>query len=148
MWPGRRKSDGFAPSRAHARAVIERSAAEMPVVVSAESIDTVNAVWWLSVFAATICGRSRRSQNARLIGMQMRPLAYVAMKFTFAVVANSAAQMQSPSFSRSSSSVTTMISPRRSAARQSSTVSNFIFSSSASGGPPPRPSPPDPPRAS
>ena len=75
MWPGRRKSDGFAPSRAQASAVIERSAAEMPVVVSAASIDTVNAVWWLSVFAATICGRSRRSQYARLIGMQMRPLA-------------------------------------------------------------------------
>ena len=75
MWPGRRKSDGFAPSRTHARAVIERSAAEMPVVVSTESMETVNAVWWLSVFADTICGKSSRSQNARLIGMQMRPLA-------------------------------------------------------------------------
>ena len=31
--------------------------------------------------------------------MQMRPLPWVAMKLTFSVVANSAAQMRSPSFS-------------------------------------------------
>ena len=49
------------------------------------------------------------------------------MKLTFAVVANSAAQMQSPSFSRSASSVTRTISPRFSAARQSSTVSTLSF---------------------
>ena len=126
MCPGRRKFSGFAPSRTQASAVIERSAAEMPVVVSTESIDTVKAVWWLSVFVATICGRSSRSHQAHVMGMQMRPFACVAMKLTFAVVANSAAQMQSPSFSRSSSSVTTTISPRFSAARHSSTESNSI----------------------
>jgi hypothetical protein len=46
---------------------------------------------------------------AELIGMQIRPFAYVAMKFTFSSVANSAAQMQSPSFSLSASSVTRTI---------------------------------------
>ena len=75
MCPGRRKSSGFAPSRTQASAVMDRSTAEMPVVVSEESIDTVNAVWWLSVFVATICGRSSFSHQACVIGMQMRPLA-------------------------------------------------------------------------
>ena len=124
MWPGRRKSDGCVPSRTVASAVCERSSAEMPVVVVAASIDTVKAVWWLSVFVVTIWGRSSFVHQSADIGMQIRPLAWVAMKLTLWVVANSAAQMQSPSFSRSSSSVTTMISPRRRAARQSSTESN------------------------
>ena len=47
----------------------------MPVVVSVASMETVNAVWWLSVLFATICGRSSRRQKSALIGMQMRPLA-------------------------------------------------------------------------
>lgn len=49
------------------------------------------------------------------------------MKLTLATVAKRAAQMQSPSFSRSSSSVTTMISPRANAARHSVTVSKSFF---------------------
>ena len=44
MWPGRLKSSGFASSETHFIAVIERSAAEMPVVVETWSIETVNAV--------------------------------------------------------------------------------------------------------
>ena len=127
MWPGRRKSPGFAPSRTAARAVSPRASAEMPVVVRTESMDTVKAVEWLSVFSATICGRSRLRQSAALIGMQISPFACEAMKLTFSVVANSAAQMQSPSFSRSASSVTTTISPALRAARQSSIVSNSLF---------------------
>ena len=69
---------------------------------------------------------------APLMGMQIRPRAYVAMKLTFAVVADSAAQMQSPSFSRSASSVTTTTSPRLSAAMHSSTepAPGAAFSSS------------------
>src|SRR5574344_147617 len=125
MCPGRRKCSGFTPSFTDASAVIERSAAEMPVVVSTLSIETVKAVWWLSVFWTTICGRSSLRQNSALIGMQMSPFACVAMKLTFASVACSAAQMQSPSFSRSASSVTRMISPRLRASRQFSTVSNI-----------------------
>ena len=108
------------------RAVIDRSAAEMPVTVSVASIETVNAVWWLSVLWSTICGRSSLRHHASLIGMQMRPLAYVAMKFTLSRVANSAAQMQSPSFSRSASSVTRTMRPRLRSSRQSSTESNFL----------------------
>ena len=54
---------------------MERSAAEMPVVVSTESIDTVNAVWWLSVLRATICSSPSRAVHSRDIGMQMRPFA-------------------------------------------------------------------------
>ena len=37
-------------------AVRERSAAEMPVVVSTWSMETVKAVSWLSVFRVTIWG--------------------------------------------------------------------------------------------
>ena len=58
MCPGRRKSCGWAPGSTHFMAVIDRSAAEMPVVVSTWSIDTVKAVSWLSVLRATICGRA------------------------------------------------------------------------------------------
>ena len=45
MCPGRRKSFGPAPGRTQARAVIERSSADIPVVVDTASIETVNAVW-------------------------------------------------------------------------------------------------------
>ncbi len=44
MCPGRLKSSPFAPSLTVASAVIERSAAEMPVVVETWSMDTVKAV--------------------------------------------------------------------------------------------------------
>ena len=54
--------------------------------------------------------------------MQMSPLPWVAMKFTFSVVANSAAQMRSPSFSRSGSSVQRIILPWRRSSRASSMV--------------------------
>ena len=54
--PGLRKSSGFTFSSTHARAVIERSAAEIPVEVVTWSIETVKAVSWLSVFLSTICG--------------------------------------------------------------------------------------------
>ena len=52
--PGRRKSSGLAFSSTHFMAVMERSAAEMPVVVSTWSMETVKAVSWLSVFRVTI----------------------------------------------------------------------------------------------
>ena len=56
MWPGRRKSSGLASGSTHFMAVRERSAAEMPVVVSTWSMETVKAVSWLSVFRVTIWG--------------------------------------------------------------------------------------------
>ena len=92
----------------HLRQVRPRSSAEMPVVVSTWSMETVNAVWWLSVLTLTICSRPRCFATCSLIGVQMRPLAFAAMKLTFWVVANCAAQMRSPSFSRSGSSMTMM----------------------------------------
>ena len=56
MWPGRRKSWGLASGSTHFLAVRARSAAEMPVVVSTWSMETVKAVSWLSVFRVTIWG--------------------------------------------------------------------------------------------
>ena len=53
--------------------------------------------------------------SCSLMGMQINPLAWVAMKLTFHVVADCAAQMRSPSFSRSSSSMTRTSFPSRSA---------------------------------
>lgn len=130
MCPGRRKSSGRAAGSTHARAVTPRSSAEMPVVVFTWSTDTVNAVSWLSVLFATICGNCSLRHSSMLIGMQMSPLPCVAMKFTFSVVANSAAQMRSPSFSRSGSSVHRMTLPARRSLMASSIVLNpFTFSS-------------------
>lgn len=122
MCPGRRKSEGLASGSTHFMAVMLRSAADMPVVVEIWSMLTVNAVSWLSVLSETICGKCSRSTYSALMGMQIRPLPWVAMKFTFSVVANSAAQMKSPSFSRSGSSVTRMMRPARSSSRASGMV--------------------------
>ena len=94
----------------------------MPVVVSTWSTDTVKAVQWLSVLTFTICSRPRRAATSSLMGVQIKPLAWVAMKFTFSVVANWAAQIRSPSFSRSGSSMVTMMRPARSSSKASSTV--------------------------
>ena len=124
MCPGRRKSSGRASSATQAMAVMDRSAAEMPVVVLTPSMDTVKAVSWLSVFLETIWGICSFSTNSADMGIQMRPLPWVAIKLMFSVVANWAAQIKSPSFSRSGSSVTRMILPARRSARASSTVLN------------------------
>ena len=86
------------------------------------SMDTVKAVQWLSVFSLTICGSCRRLASAADMGVQISPLPWVAMKFTFSVVANRAAQIRSPSFSRSGSSVHRMSLPARSASRASGIV--------------------------
>ena len=102
---------------------MERSAAEMPVVVLTWSMLTVKAVSWLSVFSETICSRLSLCARSRLIGMQMSPLATLAIRLTFAWVANSAAQIMSPSFSRSGSSTTMMTWP----ARSSSSASGMVF---------------------
>ena len=53
------------------------------MVVSTWSIATVNAVLWLSVFSATIGGKPSFAAIFALIGVQIKPLAYVAMKFIF-----------------------------------------------------------------
>ena len=111
MWPGLRKSAGLAFSSRHFMAVNDRSKAEIPVVVSTWSMETVKAVLWLSVFSATIWWAFSLSAISLLMGIQISPLPYVAIKLMFSGVACSPAQMKSPSFSRSGSSVTRMIFP-------------------------------------
>ena len=129
IWPGLRKSSAFAWSSTQAIAVMERSAAEMPVEVETWSMDTVNAVSWLSVLCCTICGNCSFWTKASDIGIQIRPLPWVAIKLMFSVVANSAAQMKSPSFSRSGSSVTRMIFPCFRSCKASGMVLKFILNS-------------------
>src|SRR5687768_15780243 len=100
----------------------------MPVVVPwRKSTDTVKAVRWLSVLSCTIRGRSSCSQRSAVSGMQMTPEVWRRKNAIASGVANSAAMMRSPSFSRSSSSTTTTISPRPMAATASS-----IFASGTS----------------
>ena len=120
--PGRRKSAGQEFWSAAIRAVNPRSTAEIPVVVSTWSIETVKAVSWLSVLCCTICDKPNRSTFAALIGIQIKPFAADAMRLTFSVVANCPAQIKSPSFSRSGSSVTRIHFPARSASKASSMV--------------------------
>lgn len=67
IWPGLRKSSGLASSSMAARAVWERSKAEIPVSVSMPSIDMVNAVWWLSVFCSTICFKPNFPQSSFIL---------------------------------------------------------------------------------
>ena len=86
-------------------------------------METVKAVSWLSVFWATIWGSRSRWTYSRDMGMQISPLPWVAMKLTFSVVANWAAQMKSPSFSRSGSSVAKISLP----ARRSSSASSMVL---------------------
>ena len=129
--PGLRKSLGFTSSATQALAVKPLSTADIPVVVSTWSIDTVKAVSWLSVLLTTIWSRPSFLQYSALIGMHISPLPYVAIKLIFSVVANSAAQIRSPSFSLSSSSVTKTIFPCLKSSNTSSIVLslNISFSS-------------------
>ena len=99
----------------------------MPVVVSTWSIDTVKAVSWLSVFSETMGGRARRLATSMLMGVQISPRAHTAMRLTFSVVANSAAQMKSPSFSRSGSSTHMITLPARRSSSASSMLLNPLF---------------------
>ena len=70
--------------------------------------------------------RFRPSCSARSfeMGTQIKPRPCIAMKFTDAAVAFSAAITRSPSFSRSASSVTITIFPEATSATTSSTASN------------------------
>src|SRR3954447_24011927 len=74
----------------------------------------------LSVLWATIASRSSSRARSEVIGAQMNPDVWWRKNAIFSGVANSAAMIRSPSFSRSSSSTTTTISPRAMAATASS----------------------------
>ena len=108
-----------------ARTVAARSNALVPVVVRPwMSIETANAVPWLSLFFETISGIRSSSRRCGVIGMQTIPRPWVTMKFRLSGVAFSAAMMKSPSFSRSASSTTITILPARISASASSIVAN------------------------
>ena len=125
MWPGWTRSAGRAAGSARTRMVRARSAALMPVLMpAAASTATVKSVLCVSRFSRAMRSRPRASARSSVMGTQMRPRPWVAMKLTASGVIFSAAMTRSPSFSRSSSSVTMIMRPARSSARTSSMESN------------------------
>jgi hypothetical protein len=93
----------------------------MPVVTpSRASTEIVKAVWNGDSFFAAIRSRPRSSQRSGVRARQIRPRASFAMKLIASGVANWAAMVRSPSFSRVSSSQTTTILPRRMSSMASS----------------------------
>ena len=105
-----------------------RSAALMPVVIpSRASTDTVNAVSNGDSFLAAIRSSPSSSQRSGVSARQISPRPSLAMKLIASGVANCAAIVRSPSFSRSSSSQTTIILPARISSRASSTVANGLL---------------------
>src|SRR5690606_26873370 len=124
MWPGLTISSATAFLATAACTVRARSAAEIPVVTpSAASIETVNLVPKPDPLRGAISGSLSSSQRSRVIGMQIRPRACLAMKLMCSAVTHSEAMMMSPSFSRSSSSMRMTILP----ARMSSISSSAVF---------------------
>ena len=81
---------------------------------------------WLSVFCWTIGVRASSWARSDVRVAQITPDVCWRKKAIFSGVANSAAMIRSPSFSRSSSSTTTTISPRPIAA-----IASSIFASPA-----------------
>ena len=108
--------------------VCARSAAEIPVVTpSRASTETVNAVCSGASFLAAIRSRPSSSQRSRVSGRQISPRPSLAMKLIASGVANCAASVRSPSFSRFSSSQTTTIRPRRMSSIASSIVAKGVW---------------------
>ena len=96
---------GFVLGSSTVLMVCARSEAEMPVVtLSLASIETVKAVQWREVLLATISGIPNSSSLWPLMGKQISPRPYLAMKFIASGVIFSPAMAKSPSFSRDSSS--------------------------------------------
>ena len=87
--------------------VSERSAAEIPVVIPfAASTETVKAVRCPSLLRRVIGGRLSALTRSRVIGAQINPRPWVAMKAMISGVAREAAPMRSASFSLPGSSDT------------------------------------------
>ena len=121
--PGRARSRGRHPGRMAVRMVCARSAAEIPVVTpSAASMDSQKAVPKREVFMGETSGRCSASQRSGASARQISPRPCTAMKLIASGVANSAASVRSPSFSRSSSSTTTSMRPARISSMASGTV--------------------------
>ena len=79
------------------------------------------------MFASTIGASFSRSETSGRIGMHSWPRPCVIMKLTISGVTFSAAQMKSPSFSRSSASTTMTTSPRPIASIAASMVEKFLL---------------------
>ena len=128
MWPGWTMSRGVAFGSIATWIVRARSCAEIPVVTPCRaSIETVNGVSNGDSFLAAMRSSPRSSQRSGVSDRQTRPRAWVTMKFTASGVANCAAIVRSPSFSRSSSSQTTTILPWRMSSSASSIVANGLW---------------------
>src|SRR6185503_18196294 len=127
MWPGWTRSRGAELGSIATWIVRARSAAEMPVVTpSRASIETVNAVSNGDSFLAAMRSRPSSSHRWGVNARQMSPRPSLAMKLIASGVANWAASVRSPSFSRSSSSQTTTMRPARISSSASSTVANGL----------------------
>ena len=101
---------------------------------SRASMVTVNAVWKGDSFFAAIRSRPSSSQRSAVSARQISPRPCVAMKLIASGVANWAASVRSPSFSRSSASQTTTIRPARTSSSASSIglKGGFVMRRSAS----------------
>ena len=93
---------------------------------SRASIETVNGVSKGDSFLAAIRSSPSSSQRSGVSDRQIRPRPSLAMKLIASGVANCAAIVRSPSFSRSSSSQTTTILPWRISSIASSIVANGV----------------------
>ena len=125
-WPGRTKSAGWLAGSQIAWIVRARSAAVIPVRQLRWSTGTVKFVPSGAVLSSTIGPRPSRLQVSGRIGMQSCPRPWVIMKLTISGVTFSAAQIKSPSFSRSSASTTMTSSPRAMAAMAASMVEKLL----------------------
>ena len=124
MWPGCTRSRGPRFGSIATWIVCARSCAEIPVVMpSRASTETVNAVWKGDSFFAAIRSSPSSSQRSGVSARQISPRPCLAMKLIASGVANWAASVRSPSFSRSSASQTTTIRP----ARMSSIASSMVL---------------------
>src|SRR5262245_127971 len=127
MWPGWTRSSGPECGSIATWTVRARSAAEIPVVTpSRASTETVKAVWNGASFFAAIRSSPSSLQRSSVSARQIRPRPWVAMKLIASGVANCAARVRSPSFSRFSSSQTTTILPRRMSSIASSMVAKAL----------------------
>ena len=107
-----------------------RSADDIPVLMpDAASTATAIAVPCSVVLCFTIIEMPNRSSSSGIIGTQISPRPWVAMKLIFSAVASCAAMTKSPSFSRSSSSTMITIPPRLMASTARSTAASALADS-------------------
>ena len=127
--PGLLKSKGFMEGSTNAFTVFALSLAEMPVVTPCplRSMEIVKAVSIGSVLLPTIISSCNSLQRLSVMGVQIRPRPWVAIKLMISGVIFSAAATKSPSFSRSSSSTTIITLPCLISAIASSMVFNCIL---------------------